>query len=182
VSASERWETGLVARLIEYSDPASPDRAVMAHLRRGLGDAPDRTLARVGWMFAPIPDWALDAAILTAGLFAISKSSCPHSPGINFGQAFGTQRNDKGEPRHERRFIDLLDTGVDELPHKLRQAVTLLAAESVRLDWELLARQLPQWNHPDRWVQKKWARGFWNAPRPDETETSIPQPAVTTNH
>jgi CRISPR system Cascade subunit CasB len=65
-------------------------------------------------------------------------------------------------PSVERRFIDLLDADPTDLPYKLRQAVSLLAANGVGLDWQLLFSHLRHWGHPDRWVQKRWARGFWS--------------------
>jgi hypothetical protein len=40
----------------------------------------------------------------------------------------------------------------------------LIARDRVGIDWVLLIRHLGHWGHPDRWVQKDWARGFWAAP------------------
>jgi hypothetical protein len=32
----------------------------------------------------------------------------------------------------------------------------------------MLIRHLGSWGHPDRWLQKEWARGYWAAmPEPD---------------
>jgi hypothetical protein len=53
-----------------------------------------------------------------------------------------------------------------------------LAQNGLGLDWGLLCRHLIQWNHPDRWVQKHWARDFWRfaAAEPEtssETESTV---------
>lgn len=186
----DTWQGRLVARLAEMGDPDDPDRAALAHLRRGLGQPLDHTLGRVGWLFADVPDRAVEEAVLAAGLFALAKGDCPHvrptpkdgekqRAGPNFGTAFAGPSPEVRDQR-EKRFIDLLDTGPAELPHKLRQAVTLIARDGTRLDWHLLIDHLVGWDHPDRWVQKAWARGFW-ADRADEAEadesTSATQPA-----
>jgi CRISPR type I-E-associated protein CasB/Cse2 len=184
MSDQHSWQGRLVARLVEMSDPADPDLAALAHLRRGLGFPLDYTLSRVGWLFAGVPDWAVEEAVLVAGLFALTNRDCPHSrpapkenekqrPGPDFGSAFGGKTKEE-QAQREKRFIDLLDTGAAELPHKLRQAVTLMIArEGTRLDWHQLIDHLIDWSHSDRWVQKVWARGFW-ANRTDTAETDEP--------
>jgi CRISPR system Cascade subunit CasB len=170
------WEVELVETLTDLADPASPNRAALAHLRRGLDGPPDYALGRVGWLFRRVPDAALTEAVLAAGLFAWVKGDCRHSRGVNFGTAFGAGLTLDQKEQRERRFIDLLDTDAEELPYKLRQAITLIARGGIGLDWVLLIRHLVRWGHPDRWVQKEWARGFWAATEP-EAVTVKEQPA-----
>jgi len=164
------WEKDLVAQLTKLADPANIDRAVLAHLRRGLDRPPDYALGRVGWLFSRVPDWAVENAVLAAGLFAWVKGNCAHKrpkleessrqkDGPNFGDAFGKGPAEVKDQR-QKRFIDLLDTDEAELPFKLRQAITLIEGQD--LDWVLLVNHLNHWGHPDRWVQKQWARGFWS--------------------
>jgi CRISPR system Cascade subunit CasB len=167
--SDQTWDAELVGRLTDLADPANPNRAVLAHLRRGLVGPPDYTLGRVGWLFRRVRDEYLTHAVVAAGLFAWVKGDCRHRPEINFGTAFGTGLTQEGKQRRERRFIDLLDTDARELPYKLRQAITLIPHESVGLDWVLLIRHLRHWADHERWVQKKWARGFWAAAEADAT-------------
>jgi hypothetical protein len=87
--SDRNWDVELVDDLTELASPDSPNRAVLAHLRRGLGGPPDYTLGRVGWLFSRVPDHALDNAVLAAGLFAWVKGGCPQTDRVNFGQAFG---------------------------------------------------------------------------------------------
>lgn len=168
------WAGPLAARLAKLADPAGPDRAALAHLCRGLGSA-GYALARVGWLFRGVPDdrdgRALDAAVLVAGLFAWVKGECPHAPGVNFGRAFAAGLTDDQRAQREKRFTALLDADRPDLPYRLRQAVTL--ARGAGLDWALLARQVHAWDHPGRWVQREWARGFWSAP-----DAAAPAPAA----
>jgi CRISPR system Cascade subunit CasB len=156
-----RWAAELIDELAGLADPDNPSRAPRAHLRRGLGQALDYTLGRVGWLFRRVPDGEVAHAVLAAGLFAWVKGDCPQAQGESFGAAFGSGLAPEQKQQREKRFIDLLDTDGDELPYKLRQAITLIARDGVGLDWVLLMRHLSAWSHPDRWVQAEWARGFW---------------------
>jgi CRISPR system Cascade subunit CasB len=169
-----RWITDLVQKLQDLADPADPDRAALAHLRRSLATDPAYVLARVGWLFRAVPGEFrdLDNAILVAGLFALTKGDCPNRKDWSFGRAFGSLPGKADNTSIERRFIDLLDTDIDDLRYKLRQALTLVAPHQLPLDWELLLVHLRQWDHPDRRVQKWWARDFWAAASQDNSDMS----------
>jgi CRISPR system Cascade subunit CasB len=179
--SDRKWDVELVEELTDLADTESPNRAALAHLRRGLDRPLAYTLGRVGWLFRRVPDFALADAVLAAGLFAWTKGECRHQrpnadseakqkDGPNFGIAFGSGLTLEQKQQREKRFIDLLDTDREELPYKLRQAITLIARDGVRLDWVLLIRHLRHWEDADRRVQKKWARGFWATP---QTETNV---------
>jgi CRISPR system Cascade subunit CasB len=179
--SERKWDEELVERLTELAKPASPDRATLAHLRRGLERPLDYTLGPVGWLFRRVPDSKDDKlirnAILAASLFAWVKGDCAQTEGENFGKAFGSGLTQEEKQQRQKRFIDLLDTDTDELPYKLRQAITLIARESVGLDWRRLIWDLTKWGDPDRRVQKEWARDFWRIPKTEPT--SYPEPTVT---
>jgi CRISPR type I-E-associated protein CasB/Cse2 len=170
-----KWDIELVNKLIELARPDDPERAVLAHLRRGLDRPLDYTLGRVGWLFRRVPSDALNSAVLATGLFAWVKGNCPQADGVNFGTAFGAELTLDEKKQREKRFIDLLDTDAEELGYKLRQAITLIARDGAELDWRLLIRDLGCWNRPSRRVQKDWARGFWSAPEA-ATSTEDQQP------
>jgi CRISPR system Cascade subunit CasB len=161
------WQQELVDELTRLADPANPNRAVLAHLRRGVDRPLDYSLGRVGWLFRRAPDDAIEEAVLVAGLFAWVKGDCPQRQKVNIGAAFGANLTLEKKQKREKRFIDLLDTDADELPYKLRQVVTLIARDGVGLDWEMLIQHLGHWEHPQRWVQKEWARAFWTASEPE---------------
>src|SRR4051812_29383846 len=55
-----QWDVTLVEELTEMANPDNPNRAALAHLRRGLGSPLDYTLSRVGWLFRRVPDFALE--------------------------------------------------------------------------------------------------------------------------
>ena len=116
-----------------------------------------------------MPDAALDNAVLAAGLFAWVKGDCRQTDNVNFGAAFGAGLTQDEKQQREKRFIDLLDTDREELPYKLRQAITLIGRDGVGLDWVRLIQDLDRWGGPNRRVQQDWARGFWSAAETEET-------------
>lgn len=75
----------------------------------------------------------------------------------------------------ERRLISLLDSRFDDLSEQLRGLVKLLAAKEIPLDWAQLTRNLGYWDHPDHYVQIRWAEAFWSEDRPTRaTEDAEP--------
>jgi CRISPR type I-E-associated protein CasB/Cse2 len=121
-----------------------------------------------------VPEKAEERAVLAAALFAWTKGACHNTPGVNFGAAFGAGLTLDEKEQREKRFIDLLDTDSEDLPYKLRQAVSLIARSETGLDWALLIRHLGQWNNPERRVQKQWARSFWSIEDVEPTAAAMP--------
>lgn len=152
----------LVASLLRLSK--RDDRAALAALRRGLGKTPG-TAPEMYPFVAPYLDpnedarWE-EACYLIAALFA-SHPSGDH-PAHNFGASFARLSQEGGGP--ERRFTALLASHRENLPHRLRQAVALLKAHDVPVDWYQLLRDVGRWNDDQRPVQRAWARAFWREP------------------
>lgn len=71
------------------------------------------------------------------------------------------------EPGVARRLAILLDADLSHdaqgsLPWRLRQAVKLVVGRpGCRIDWSQLLADLYSWDHPDRFVQKRWARSYY---------------------
>jgi CRISPR system Cascade subunit CasB len=116
-----------------------------------------------------------DAAYTVASLFGLH----PESGGTRtIGGALGAIRtNDSNSPPEsiERRFITLLSAHEDDLPVQLRQAISLLKTHDIPLDWRRLIRDIQGWTHPDRYVQKRWARDFWTRGQTTGTPTERPE-------
>ena len=62
------------------------------------------------------------------------------------------------------RFSVLLDADMDELSHRLRQAVALIGGAGIAIDWGALYDDLRWWGHADKNVQQRWARQFYSSP------------------
>lgn len=160
------------------------DRGALATLRRGLGkEVPFDTYRFMPFKRTP---WQEDAALLIGPLFAYwhQGEEKPQRAGEkdNLGASMlalvnamvreKTNRDDATKDamkRVERRFSALLNCHADDLKPHLRHAVSRLKSKEVPINWRLLLRDVQQWSHEDRWVQREWARSFW-APRTESSE------------
>lgn len=85
-----------------------------------------------------------------------------------------------GQTPLERRLVALLDSTFDEegggeMSFRLRQAVKFALSKTgskeIRIDWPMLLEDLHGWDHPNKSVQKRWARSFYQVQRSPELET-----------
>lgn len=80
----------------------------------------------------------------------------------NFGDALRQIRRDENAKGLDRRIEILLDADETQLGFRLRQAIRLLHANQVRIDWSRLLTDLLYWTHPERFVQRQWAKSYFN--------------------
>ena len=148
---------------VTHLETLRDDRAALAALRRGLGQPPGtaREMYRYvePWLSNNPPREVEEAYYLVASLFGYH----PEAGGVgNLGDAFARARDPRGEDTAiERRFTALLAAHPDDLPFYLRQAISFLKAKEVPVNWHQLLSDLLAWNHPDGYIQKRWARAFW---------------------
>ncbi|HZU75702.1 MAG TPA: type I-E CRISPR-associated protein Cse2/CasB, partial [Dehalococcoidia bacterium] len=79
----------------------------------------------------------------------------------NLGASFARLSQKTGSASVERRFRALLDSRFVDLPEHLRHAISLMRAHDVPVSWTDLLRDIRNWSHPDRPVQREWARTYW---------------------
>jgi CRISPR system Cascade subunit CasB len=157
---------------ITYLESLRDDRAALAALRRGLGQpagsVPDMYRYVVPWLPAEAPARLEDATYMVAALFAYH----PAAGGTgNMGDHFAHTRDPQGDNTAiERRFIALLAAHPDDLGFYLRQAVSFLRSKEVPVNWHQLLSDVLAWSHPDRYVQKRWARAFWGRSAQEQTQ------------
>lgn len=113
---------------------------------------------------------------LVAGLWAAhwreGRTGAVHS----LAQASATHQIKSGSASIERRFISLLDADREQLPHRLRQMIALLADQPI--DFDALLDDLLRWNNESKRIQNTWARDFYRTLNPSkqtepETEMEI---------
>jgi CRISPR system Cascade subunit CasB len=148
---------------INYLESKRDDRGALAALRRGLGQppgtVPDMYRYVVPWLPAEAPPWREDAYYLIAALFAYHPKQGGRG---NMGDHFAAARDPGADHTAiERRFTALLAAHPDDLGDYLRQAVSFLKSEEVPVNWNRLLPDVMAWGHPDQYVQRRWARGFW---------------------
>jgi CRISPR system Cascade subunit CasB len=156
------------------------DRAALADLRRGLGKSPGEAAEMHRHV---VPFLAPDANFrdeepyyLVASLFALHQGMWQRQErrqttnlGASFERLAGAR--DSGADSVERRFVALLNCGREELPYHLRQAVSLLKAGEVPVDWLRLLRDVRGWDSDARWVQRSWARAYWRSSPEEQPAT-----------
>jgi len=167
-------------------DGRDRDAATLARLRRCAGKHPTSALEQVGGLFRDVPSerrfsacfyCTLDCAAIVAALFSSwhqGKSEYIADAPPSFGASFKAMADDERRrsglkpddpvPNVERRFAVLLDSHPDDLPKRLRQAVSMLRSKDIAINWVQLLNDLLYWNTENRNVQRRWARHFW-APR-----------------
>lgn len=158
---------------VTYLEGLREDRGALAALRRGLGQPPGTAASMyryvVPWLGEDAPPWREAAYYTVAALFA----SHPAPGGTdNMGAHFARTRRPGGDDTAiERRFTALLAAHADDLDTYLRQAVSYLRSKEVPVNWHQLLSDVLAWGHPERYVQKRWARAFWGRERAQERTT-----------
>lgn len=95
---------------------------------------------------------------LIATLYPLAKA---RSDGATLGTTLRMARLLRESESIDRRFQALIDSDLDQLRFRLRQIVRLIAASEQAIDWGQLLNDLLAWNHPDRYVQLRWARDYF---------------------
>ena len=167
-----KWQTNFIAALnaLERDD----DRGTLAKLRRGLGKEFGLAPQRDGWVLVHLPpslnDFQVDNACLIASLFA--RHSEPGGQGT-LGAAFCRLADAAaGADSVERRFHVLLESDSEDLPDRLRHAVSLLKSKDIAINWLQLLGDVLWWNTERHHVQRRWSRDFW-APDTPPTQEAV---------
>lgn len=168
ISKSESLQTNFLDRLIHLKDN---DRGAMAVLRRnaGLSIAESQGALDVFYRLLPFDiKYDEEFYFLIATLYPLNPQNVYEG---NLGDAMATLRQKRGNTALDRRMAILLDAQTERLPSgvvipgelgfRLRQTVKLLASAEVRVNWHDLLRNVLNWNHPEKWVQKSWARAYF---------------------
>lgn len=171
-SAFIRYLTGLAER---------DDRAALAALRRGLGRPPGTAPELYPHVARFFPSDAAhssrsreDAMFIVAALFGLLPT---HRAGSGSPVRALRRLNLESEST-ERRVLSLLNADAVALPIHLRHLFALIRghAPDQHLDYDRLLRHVTQWDHPDRWVQRQWARDWWAASVPPTYVETLNQP------
>lgn len=138
------------------------DRAALAHLRRGLGRE------NAAEMFPYISGWTANlypkdenAYFLVASLIGLYPTNSWKSDEKynNLGNSLSFLKEESGSI--ERRFVALLNADEEDLPHHLRQIVSILKSKDAPINWLQLLRDIKYWSADNNNVQREWAKGFW---------------------
>lgn len=149
-----------------------------ARFKRNAGLAMDEAHNALGLFYKkllydrPLKEGDEETYFLVATLFPFEKKPKQAKEGTtveqterprNFGTSLGQiRRRLTGVEGLDTRFERLLDADQQQLPFYLRREVHYLFNEGGRIDWTKLLRDLLHWDHPDRFVQRTWAREYFS--------------------
>lgn len=170
----------------DLRDIRQNDRGRMSALKRNAGEM--LTGRGASWFYAMIRSDRRkrhrEIYFLIATHFDFNRHEGRKVIGGDFGRAMLQLANNmQRQPKEFRRFHILLDAEFDrihdvddltfpwvegggEMAFRLRQMVKLMASKDVGIDWPQLLVDLCSWSHPNRRIQKKWARSFFGDPTP----------------
>lgn len=138
------------------------DAAGRARLKRNAGRAlgEARDVQRVFFQALPyeVPERQHDDYFLLATLYPMADK---RSGGVTLGSTLRRVRQNRVSASLDRRFQTLLDSDREQLPFRLRQAVRLAAATEQPIDWAQLLGDLLAWEHPERYIQLRWAKDYF---------------------
>ena len=121
--------------------------------------------------------WRREMHYLVAGLWAAHWREERLVGLITIGKACAVYQVASGSTSTERRFITLLDSDSDQLPHHLRQMVALLKEQPI--DFDALLTGLLYWNDDRKRTQNGWAQDFYRNISDDMETESISQEEKT---
>lgn len=96
----------------------------------------------------------------------------------NFGLScwdLAVEINKIGESKGtERRFRALLDTSLSDIRSPLTNLVRQMKSKGIPINYPQLLADLRQWEHPNQYIQDRWARTFWRAETLDKGNSIDP--------
>lgn len=138
------------------------DSKVRAVLRRSLAFDPAMFPPAYPYVEPRLSDarvWRREMFYLVAGLWAAHWTQGRTGVPMTIGRACAAHQIANGTASTERRFISLLDADGDQLPHRLRQLISLLKEHPI--DFDALLTSLLYWNEDQKSTQNAWARDFY---------------------
>lgn len=139
------------------------DTKVRAVLRRSLAFDPGKFVRAYPYVepFVKNEDnsWRREMHYLVAGLWAAHWREGQRGVLLSLGKACAAHQAATGSKSTESRFINVLDSDPDQLPHRLRQVVALLKDQVI--DFDRLLTGLLYWNDDQKGTQNTWARDFY---------------------
>lgn len=151
-------------RFIEWLEGLNlKDTKVRAVLRRSLAFDPGAFVPAYPYVEPFVKDesnsWRREMHYLVAGLWAAHWREGRPGSLMTLGKACAAHQAASGSTSTERRFITLLDSDGDQLPHHLRQMIALLKDQSI--DFDALLTGLLFWSDDQKRTQNAWAREFY---------------------
>ena len=155
------------SRIVEFCERlAGLDAGERARLRRNAGKSLNESRNALPVFYRLLPPGVSDRHEDVYFLVATLHSFTTAGGSGDLGSALLRARTPQNGRGLDRRVQVLLDADLDQLPFRLRQAVQFLRSTRVAVHWPMLLTDLLNWTHPDRFVQKRWARSYFTGTTP----------------
>jgi CRISPR system Cascade subunit CasB len=156
------------------SDRISKDNGAKADFKRALSGEPEH-LRKVYPFVLPYvgstSEWEQEQIWIPVACLSVYYPSTQEKG--NFGhscRSLATATNSDGA---DRRFRALLDLALTDIQSPLTALVRQMKSKGVAINYPQLLADLRQWEHPNQYIQDRWARAFWGAPPgSDDSESS----------
>jgi CRISPR system Cascade subunit CasB len=152
------------------------DNGAKASLKRVLTGEPRhiRTVYSIVLPYLGGIEYNLDEWIFVAALLAYYPQKLDRTPSKNFGSSASGLASATNSEGADRRFRALLDTSLEDIRSPLSALIRQMKTKDITIDYPQLIVDLCGWDHPDQYVQDKWARSFWRyqAPKDDSQSTA----------
>ena len=150
------------------------DSGVKATLKRTLTGEPRHQRAAYPIILCSLSDteadYQLEQWLWVTGFLAYYPQDINSESRLTFGDSARQLKTEGSSEGPERRFRSLLETPLEDLRSPLTAMVRLMRSskKKVAISYPQLLVDLNRWEHPDQYIQDKWARAFWNAPKPPD--------------
>jgi len=146
---------------ISFLESHNEDRAMLAELRRGLGQQPGEVSGMFPYVIPFVNAYNEADIYMIASLFSLHPSATKYGNMGTHLKAYVTEVGD--DAATTRRFVQLMRMRRDSLEPRLRQHISLLKSKDISVNWHQLISDLNWWEHDSRNVQKQWASAYWQS-------------------
>ena len=123
--------------------------------------------------------WNIELVERVASLFVLNPNSISSDQGLGRAlRALADHTSTRSAEAVERRFSVLLTAGPDTLDTHLTRFFARLDGAGIPVDYARLTRELQNADHPDRFVQRRWADEYWGGSPRDALDS---QPTIGAN-
>lgn len=169
-----------VARFIKRLDEL--DVGARAQLRRNAGMSLAEGSSALGLFYRLLPhgvgEYQQEKYFLVATLFPLCESADWDGGGPrDLGATLKRARSDNNGNGLDRRMEALLEADSDQLRFRLRQAIRFARSTRVSVDWYQLLRDVLRWDHPNKYVQRRWAESYFG----EDAQPGPQQPRIAPN-
>lgn len=139
-----------------------------ARLRRNAGMSLGEVRSAMGLFYRLLPPRVSESHqekyFMVATLFPLCESTGAGTETKgprNLGATLKSARDDNYRNGLDRRMEALLESDSEQLRFRLRQAVRFARSARVPVDWGQLLSDVLDWDHPEKFVQRRWAEAYF---------------------